>query len=53
MRGEYKVKDSGLKPLHARGKAALTAVPAWSIRNVPREQNAEADRLVNEALDAA
>ena len=53
VRGEYKVKDSGLKPLHAEVKAALTAVPAWSIRNVPREQNAEADRLVNEALDAA
>ncbi len=53
VRGEYKVKDSGLKPLHAEVKAALTTVPAWSIRNVPREQNAEADRLVNEALDAA
>ena len=24
----------------------------WSIRHVKREQNAEADRLVNETLDA-
>jgi ribonuclease HI len=53
VRGEYKVKDSGLKPLHAEVKTALTGVEAWSIRNVPRAENAEADRLVNEALDGA
>jgi len=51
VRGEYRVKDAGLKPLHAQVKAALAGVRSWSIRNVPREQNAEADRLVNEALD--
>ena len=47
------MKDEGLKPLHAEVKAALAALASWSIRNVPREQNAEADRLVNEALDGA
>ena len=51
VRGEYRVKDAGLKPLHAQVKAALAGLGSWSIRNVPREQNAEADRLVNEALD--
>ena len=53
VRGEYKVKDPGLKPLHAEVRAALAGMETWSIRNVPREQNAEADRLVNAALDGA
>ena len=51
VRGEYRVKDDGLKPLHAQVRAALAPVGEWSIRHVRREQNAEADRLVNEALD--
>lgn len=53
IEGRYKVKDEGLKPLHAEAKAALADLPAWSIRHVKRKFNAEADRLVNEALDAA
>ncbi len=52
VRGEYKVKDGALRSLHAEVRAALAGLASWSIRNVPREQNAEADRLVNEALDA-
>jgi ribonuclease HI len=52
VRGEWKVKDAGLKPLHAEVGEALRSLGDWSIRNVPREQNAEADRLLNEALDA-
>jgi hypothetical protein len=32
--------------------AALRAFDGWSIRSVPRAQNAEADALVNQALDA-
>jgi ribonuclease HI len=51
IRGEYKVKDANLARLHAEVLAALSGIESWSIRNVPREQNAEADRLVNEALD--
>lgn len=51
--GEYKVKDAGLKPLHAEARKALEGVPKWSIRHVRRELNAEADRLVNLALDQA
>ena len=52
VRGEYKVKQKGLKPLRAEVMEALDSLGKWSIRNVPREQNAEADRLVNEALDS-
>jgi ribonuclease HI len=52
VRGEYKVKDPNMKPLHASVKQALAGFDDWSIRHVKRHLNAEADRLVNEALDA-
>ena len=51
VKGEYKVKDPTLRELHAQVRAALGGFDRWSIRHVRREQNAEADRLVNEALD--
>jgi ribonuclease HI len=51
VKGEYKVKDSALRELHAEVKRALSGFESWSIRHVRRELNAEADRLVNEALD--
>jgi ribonuclease HI/probable phosphoglycerate mutase len=53
IRGEYRVKDAGLKPLHAEARQALSAFSAWSFDHVRREQNSEADALVNQALDAA
>lgn len=52
VRGEYRVKDPNLKPLHATAMAALRDVDGWSIRHVRRDHNAHADELVNEALDA-
>ena len=52
VRGEYRVKDAALRELHSRVMAALAGFDRWSIRNVPREDNAHADRLVNEELDA-
>jgi ribonuclease HI len=52
VKGEYKVKDAALRELHAEVKRALSPFRSWSIRHVRRESNAEADRLVNEALDA-
>jgi ribonuclease HI len=53
VNGVYKVKHADMKPLHAAAKAALGDFQRWSIRSVPRAQNAEADALVNRALDAA
>jgi ribonuclease HI len=52
VRGEYRVKDASLRELHTQVRAALAELDRWSIRNVRREKNAHADRLVNEALDA-
>lgn len=51
IRGEYKVKDANLAQLHAAIKAALAEFPEVTFTHVRREQNKEADRLVNEALD--
>ena len=44
--GEYRVKHAAMKPLHAQALAALNAFESWSIRSVPRAQNAAADALV-------
>jgi ribonuclease HI len=52
VNGVYKVKHADMKPLHAAALEALSGFERWSIRSVPRAQNAEADRLVNEALDS-
>jgi ribonuclease HI len=53
VKGEYKVKDATLRGLHAEVKRALRSFERWSIRHVRREQNAEADRLVNAVLDGS
>ncbi len=53
VRGLYKVKHKDMKPLHAKAMAALREFEKWSIRSVPRAQNADADALVNQALDNA
>jgi len=50
--GVYKVKHPDLKPLHAAAMTALHSFERWSIRSVPRAQNAAADALVNQVLDA-
>ena len=52
LTGAYKVKHPDMRPLHSQAVAALGAFERWSIRSVPREQNAQADALVNAALDA-
>lgn len=51
VEGRYKVKDATMKELHAEVKRALAPFESWSIRHVRRADNADADRIVNEALD--
>jgi ribonuclease HI len=53
LTGAYKVKHPAMKPLHAEALAALGGFDRWVIRTVPRAENARADELVNQALDAA
>jgi ribonuclease HI len=53
VQGLYKVKHPAMRPLHVEAMKALRGFRAWSIRTVPRAQNADADALVNRALDGA
>ena len=52
VQGAYKVKHPGLRPLYDQTMEALRGFERWSVRSVPRAQNAHADQLVNAALDA-
>ena len=51
VEGRYKVKNAGMKELHGEVVQALRGFDSWSTRHVRRAENADADRLVNEALD--
>jgi len=53
VNGIYKVKHPDMRPLHAAALQALGGFERWSVRSVPRADNAAADALVNQALDAA
>jgi ribonuclease HI len=52
MRGEYKVKDKGLKLQHAHVRELLLDFQHVHFVHIPREENSQADRLVNDAIDA-
>jgi len=52
LTGAYKVKHAAMKPLYAEAITALRQFDAWRVRSVPRAENARADELVNQALDA-
>nr|WP_055506011.1 bifunctional RNase H/acid phosphatase [Nonomuraea pusilla] len=53
MAGRWKIKNEGLRPLalEAQGLARRLRVTEWTW--IPRERNQHADRLANEAMDAA
>jgi probable phosphoglycerate mutase len=53
MRGEYKVKNEALRELSQRAARHARELGSVRYRAVRREHNELADRLVNEALDAA
>jgi len=53
MRGQYKVKSADLQPLFERARKMAAGFDSFRIDHVYREQNREADRLANEAMDEA
>ncbi|CAM3169331.1 bifunctional RNase H/acid phosphatase [Mycobacterium intermedium] len=53
MSGRWKVKHPDLVELHAQAKALASQFRRITYEWVPRERNARADRLANEAMDAA
>jgi ribonuclease HI len=51
VRGEYDTNDPGLRERRVRVRELLDGFERWSLTHVPREVNARADELANEALD--
>ncbi len=51
IKGIYKVKNAVLQNLHVRAKELIAQLDWFSIGHAFREQNQEADRLANEAMD--
>ena len=54
LSGNWKIKEPALKVQHAKVRAMIAAdFVRIRFTHVPREENEEADRLVNEAIDGA
>ena len=53
MKGVYRVKHPGLLPLHEEAKSLIRQIGKVTFEHVRRELNKDADRLANEAMDAA
>jgi probable phosphoglycerate mutase len=53
MTGRWKIKHPGLRPLAAQAAALVHGFDQVSWQWVPRERNRDADRLANQAMDAA
>jgi ribonuclease HI len=51
MEGRYRVKSADLKPLYERALKLTRQLAYFAIEHVPREENRDADRLANLALD--
>ncbi len=51
MRGNYKVKNAGLQPLHARARVLVYEIGRVTFEHVRRELNRDADRLSNLGMD--
>lgn len=51
VEGRYKVRHPDMQALHREARALIARLEAFEIRHVRREQNREADRLANQALD--
>jgi probable phosphoglycerate mutase len=53
LRGEWKIKKADLRPLALRANSLMNRFEKATIEHVPRELNADADKLANQAMDAA
>jgi prevent-host-death family protein len=51
MRGEYKVRHPGLQPLYVRARLLVMELDRVELEHVRRDQNKDADRLSNVAMD--
>jgi len=52
IKGEYQVKNENIRLLYDTAIRWISLIPRFSIHHVRRENNAEADKLANKAMDA-
>ncbi|HZX46549.1 MAG TPA: ribonuclease HI family protein [Clostridia bacterium] len=52
IKGEYQVKNEGLKPLYEIAKAYLGRFDGYSINHIGRNGNKLADKLANDGMDS-
>ncbi|MBI4126338.1 MAG: ribonuclease HI family protein [Deltaproteobacteria bacterium] len=52
VKGEYRVRDAGLKPLFHDVMGRLQKLDGYTIQHIPREKNKRADQLANLAIDS-
>ncbi len=53
LNGLYRVKDQKLRPLYQQALRLLQRLETCRIIHIGREQNRQADRLANQAIDTA
>lgn len=53
INGKYRIKNDRLLPIHQAARELIQQFRRFDIRHVPREQNADADRCANRAIDEA
>ena len=51
IKGIYQVRNPGLRPLYNRAQQLMLELEDFRITHVRREQNRDADRLANQAMD--
>ena len=52
INGQYRVKSEQIRPFYQKAVSLLRRFNSWEIRHVTRNNNKQADSLVNQALDA-
>ena len=51
IKGEYQVRNEGIRPLYESAIRWIALIPHFSISHVRRENNKEADKLANQAMN--
>jgi len=51
LKGQYRVKNEGLKPLYQKARNLIGKFERFQVEHVRRENNKDADRLANQAID--
>ena len=53
VKGEWKIKNNSLRPLAVKARHLVDSFDSWSLSHVGRDENSDADKLANQAMDAA